>query len=399
MPFSLQTLKDDIAGAIHGTTVTKITNLSSLINRSASEILLDVDLAETKRITSLGLVFNSVYDYSSPSDLKGNRIIDIRPQAGRKGDVWPQRFNQWFDKKKWLKNQNQFTVQHNQSVKSLRVDAPFLSAPITISDTGSTSSWSASGTASNITIDTVYNVAGAGALQFDVSTGTGYIENAALSAVDLSDHVGIAQEFFWAYFPSVPTSVSLRWGSSSSDYYSYSMTSQADGTSFRSGWNLLTSPWAGLTPTGTPVDTAYDYVRFTVVSPTNLVGVKFCSLTSNLGSYLEAEYYSKFFFRTQAGVFQETISASELVDSPDTIYLNVDTESYPIVFSKVMCGVSQQLQADDAKKDLEHFEKMYTKSLLRYKNMYPSEVQFSQEPYYEPTKGNYDGFVPKIYTP
>lgn len=399
MPFSLQTLKDDITGAIHGTTVAKITGLSSLINRSASEVLLDVDLAETKRITSLGLVFNSVYDYSSPSDLKGNRIVDIRPQAGRKGDVWPQRFNQWFDKKKWLKNQNQFTVQHNQSIKSLRIDAPFLSTPLVVTNTGSTSSWAVGGTATNLTVDTIYNVAGAGALQFDVAAGTGYIENSALSPVDLSDHVGIAQEFFWAYFPSVPTSVSLRWGSSSSDYYSYTMTSQADGTAFRAGWNLLTSPWAGLTATGTPTDTAYDYVRFSVVAPSSMVGVKFCSLTSNLGSYLEAEYYSKFFFRSSAGIFQESVTASEVSDSPETIYLNVDTESYPIFYSKVMCNISQQLQGEDAKKDLETFEKMYTKSVLRYKGMYPSEVQSSQEPYYEQTKGNYDGFVPGFWIP
>jgi len=397
MGIPISTIKDDLRGVIHGTTVDKITNLYGIFNRTASQVLLDVDLQETRQITTLAQVFNSVYDYAAPADLKGNRIIDLRPQAGRKGDTWPQRFNQFFDKKKWLKNQNQFTTQHNSGVKSLRIDAPFLTAPIVLSDTGSVSPWTAAGTASNIGIDTKFNPAGSGAIQFNMTSGTGYIEASTLPSVDLTGHELIDQEFFWAYLPAVPTSVELRWGSSTTEYYYGSATTQADGSALKIGWNIITIPWQTATVVGAPDITAYDTVRFSVVSAVAMTGVKFCYPTSNLGQYLEAEYYSKYMFRNPStNVFQEKV----VDDSSDLETLvNVDTESYPVFFNKLCFFIAQQLQGADATYDVTYWDGEYNKALKRYKNLYPSEVQFSQEPYYEPTKGNYDGFVPKIWTP
>lgn len=397
MGIPISTIKDDLRGVIHGTTVDKITNLYGLFNRTASQVLLDVDLQETKQIQTLAQVFNSVYDYSSPEDLKGNRIIDLRPQAGRKGDTWPQRFNQWFDKKKWLKNQNQFTVQHKSGVKSLRIDAPFLTAPIVLSDTGSVSPWSVGGTASTLGIDTKFNPAGSGAIQFNMTAGTGYIQASTLASVDLTGHEQIDQEFFWAYFPSVPTSVELRWGSSPIAYYYGSATTQADGTPLKAGWNMITIPWATASISGSPVISAYNTIRFSIVSPSAMVGVKFCYPTSNQGQYLEAEYYSKYMFRNPTtNVFKEKV----VDDSTDLDTLvNVDTESYPIYFNKLCFFIAQQLQGKDATYDVTYWDGEYKNALKRYKNLYPSEVQFAQEPYYEVTKGNYDGFVPKIWTP
>ncbi len=397
MSVSISTLKDDLSGIVHGTTVDKITNLYGLFNRAAGEMILDVDPMETKRIVTLSQVFNSVYDYSAPSDLKGNRIIDLRPQAGRKGEVFPQRFNQWFDKKKWLANQNQFTIQHNTGVKSLRIDAPFLTSPIVLSDTGSSSPWTAGGTASNVGVDTTYNVAGGGDITFDVTAGTGYIFATALPTVDLTDNLGIAYQFYWAYFPSVPTLVEFRWGSSASDYYYASSTTQADGTAFVAGWNRIGVAWASATLVGAPVITAYDAIRFSIVAPASMVGVKFCYPISVVGQYLEAEYYSKYFFRNPTtNAFQERV----VDDSSDLeTLLNLDTESYGIYVAKLSELIFQQLQGDDAKNESKSYAQKYGKLLLRYKNLYPSEVQFAQEPYYEVTKGNYDGFVPKIWTP
>jgi hypothetical protein len=397
MSVSISTLKDDLRGIVHGTTVDKITNLYGIINRAAGELLLDVDLMETKRIVTLSQVFNSIYDYSAPADLKGNRIIDLRPQAGRKGEVWPQRFNQWFDKKKWLKNQNQFTIQHNTGVKSLRIDAPFLTAPIILSATNSTTGWAVGGTASSLSVDTNYMVDGVGCLQFNVGIGTGYIESSTLPIIDLTGHEQIAQEFFWAYFPSAPTSVNLRWGSSTSAYYSGSATIQADGTAFRAGWNNITIPWSSAIATGSPTITSYDTIRFTVIAPTAMTGVKFCTPKSIMGQYLEAEYYSKYFFRNpNTNAFQEKV----VDDSSDIeTLLNLDTEGYGIFIAKLSELIFQQLQGDNAKVESEKYEQKYRKLLMRYKNLYPSEVQFAQEAYYEPTKGNYDGFVPKIWTP
>lgn len=397
MTYSIQTLENDLEGIIHGTTLNKITNRYGLYNRAAGEVLLDVDMQEHKRLVTLSQVFNSIYNYSAPSDLKGNRIIDLRPQANRQGEVWPQRFNQWFDKKKWLKNQNQFTIQMNTGVKSLRIDAPFLTAPIVVAQTNSTTGWTAGGTASAITLDTLYMADGAGDLTFNLTAGTGYIESSTLPVIDLTGHQSIAQEFFWAYFPTVPTSVSLRWGSSTTAYYEGTATTQADGTAFQQGWNNITIPWISATVTGSPTITAYDTVRFTVVAPIAMTGVKFCSMKSILGQYLEAEYYSKYFFRdSTTNAFQETVPDT-LADT-STLLLNVDTESYGVYVAKLTQLIFQQLQGDSAKNEADQYEKKYLRLLARYKNLYPSEVQFSQESYYEPTRASYDGFVPRLWS-
>jgi hypothetical protein len=122
-----------------------------------------------------------------------------------------------------------------------------------------------------------------------------------------------------------------------------------------------------------------------------MVGVKFCYLTSIIGQYLEAMYYSKYFFRTPVNVFKESVvdDATDL----DTL-LNVDTESYDIYFNKIGFMISQQLQGDDAKADLAFFGGGYRESLTRYRSLYPSEVQFTQESYYQASRGGYDGFLP-----
>lgn len=120
-------------------------------------------------------------------------------------------------------------------------------------------------------------------------------------------------------------------------------------------------------------------------------------MKSILGQYLEAEYYSKYFFRdSTTNAFQETVPDT-LADT-STLLLNVDTESYGVYVAKLTQLIFQQLQGDSAKNEADQYEKKYLRLLARYKNLYPSEVQFSQESYYEPTRASYDGFVPRLWS-
>lgn len=394
MTYAIQDVQNDLAGVIHGTSISKVTNLYNLLNRTARQLLQDVDLMETKRIVQIGQVFNSVYDYSAPSDLKGNRIIDIRQQAGRKGDTWPQRFNQFFDKTKWLANQNMFTIQHNTGVKSLRIASPSQVGPIVLDSTSSATNWLPGALASNVTLDTQFNVAGSGAIQFD-QTGNGYLENSALSSVDLTKHKNISTLFLWVNMPTILTSVELRFGSSAANYYLSLQSVRADGTAFQVGWNLISVPWAGLAPVGVPVITAFNYMRVTT-NGASMVGLKIDYPVSILGTILEVEYYSKFLFRNPTtNAFQETV-VSDTADL--STILNLDTESYNLYFNLSAYYISQQLQGSDATFDTKYWMGEYEKSLKRYKNLYPSEIQPVQEAYYSVSKGNYDGFVPGVTT-
>ena len=147
------------------------------MNRAARQVILDIDPMEMKRSAQIvGTVFNMVYDYPVPVDLKGNKIIDIFPQVNRyPKDVWLQYYNQYFDRYKgntW--SSDMFTINMNSGLKTIRINAPFLPPPILIdalnSLTGS-GTYTAGGGATTPTIDNVNYVANGGSLMFNLQAG------------------------------------------------------------------------------------------------------------------------------------------------------------------------------------------------------------------------------------
>jgi hypothetical protein len=397
MSYPVQTALNDLAGIVHGTTTNKIPNVSGALNRAARAVLLDVDPKETQRIVSLAQVFNDVYDYAAPVDLKGDRMVDLRPQAGRiPSDIFTQDYAQTFDANKSFNLNNAIYTQWNTGVKTLRIEADTLTAPVTITDTGSTTSWTATTGASTITLDTTANVAGGGALTFNLLAGsaTGYIENTALTALDLTAHQNVSTLFLWVYLPlgSSVTGVTLRLGSdTTANYYSLQVTQTQQGVALQTGWNLLAFPWASMTKTGTPVITAIDSVRVTFAYDSTLqTGVKICNLTSNLGYIFQLQYYSKYLFRSAAGTFQETVDVTNGTDT--TALINLDTESYNLFFNKFAYFVAQQLQGADAEYDAQYWLNEYTTALTRYKALNPSEAMVKGETYYSMPKKGYGRF-------
>ena len=378
MTYLISTVRDDLAGVFHGTTIDRITNIYGIHNRTARQLLLDCDPIETKRIATLPQVFNSIYDYASPSDLKGTRILDVRPQAGRNsGEQWEQAFARWFDANKGANLNNAFNIQHNTGVKSLRLEAPGLPSPIALSDTGTLADWAGGNTATNLSLDQTFNVAGGGAIQFD-QTANGYVEAVAVTPIDLTAHLNLSTLFCWVYMPTVLTSVDLRWGDSSTSYWNYTATTRADATAFQVGWNLCAFPWASATKVGSPLATTINYLRVTTTGGA-MFGLKIDNIVSIQGKYLEALYYSKYLYSLN-GIWKETV-ADDATDLNTTI--NLDTESYNLYFNLLCYFITQQLQGGDMVKDAQFFMQEYQKCLKRYTAMYKSEALIVSEPYYQ----------------
>jgi len=174
MSYSIVNLKSDLEGVLHGTTTNQITNLDGLINRAARQLLLDIDPQETKRITELAnQIFYQVYDYALPTDVKGNKIIDIRPQTTRyPRDVYNQDYNQQFDVlKSWTFN-NQFTINFNASVKTIRINSPLLPQGTVvnqISGVTDNGTFSVGGGASSIETNNINFINFGGSVQFNLS--------------------------------------------------------------------------------------------------------------------------------------------------------------------------------------------------------------------------------------
>lgn len=390
--YSVQTLKNDLQGAIHGTTLSQITNLNGVINRAARQLLLDVDPQETKRtVEFVNPIFNTVFNYPIAADVKGNALIDVRPQVKRiPRDVWSQAYNQAFDiaKENIYASANMFTMDFNTGVKTLRLNAPFLNTPTIIDQIEAVSTngtWAVGGTSSNLSVNNTNFVQGAGALQFDVTTGAAYIENSTMSDVDLSAVVNQAYLFVWVYVPTgaTLTSVNLRWGSSSSNYYSETVTTNQQSVSFVNGWNLCQFVWSTATTTGTPDTTDINYARVTLNVTGSMTACLVNGLSSILGTIMEYEYYSKYLFRNvTTGAFQETV-----LDDSDLV--NLDTESFNLLFNQVgYLAVQQQQGLDASFYDGSFFLNAYNLGLAKYKARYRSEIQKPQSAYYGiPPKG------------
>jgi len=396
MAYNILALKNDLTGALHNTELNQITNLDGLIYRAARQLLLDIDPQETKRQVEFTTpIFNGVFEYAIAPDVKGNKLIDIYPQVNRLPiDIWSQAYNQAFDvaKQNIFGFSNMFTINFNTSLKTIRINAPFLNNPDVINQMESIAdngTWTVGGTGSNLEVNNTNFVQGAGSLQFDTTVGTSYLENSDMTSVDLSSVENQSSLFVWVYVPtgSNLTSVNLRFGSSASDYWTLTTTQTQQGTSFVNGWNLCQFTWNSMTAVGSPDSTAIDYARVSLAMLGTNTGVKLNGLDSVLGTVLSYEYYSKYLFRdASTGVYQEEVT-------DDSNLINLDTESFNLLFNLVAFFACQQQQGIDAGADGQFFMSQYQQGLLRYKSLYKSELQKPQSSYYKKQNNSYGKFI------
>lgn len=397
MSYSVADLKNDITATLHGTTDNQVQNFNGAINRAARQLLLDIDPQETKRqVEFVNPIFNTVFDYPLAADVKGNKIIDIYPQVQRiPQDIWTQAYNQAFDvaKQNIFSMANMFTINFNSSLKTIRINAPFLNPPIIINQADSITNngtWSTAGNASNLTVNNTNFAQGAGSLQFDTLIGDNIVENSTMTAVNLSEVVDQASLFVWVYVPTGASlvQVELQWGSSLSDTYEVTVTQNQQGTAFVNGWNLCQFVWAGATINGTPDPSDIEYVRVTLTTTADMTACKVNGIDSILGTILNYSYYSKYMFRNAStGAYQETV-----LDDSDLI--NLDTESFNLLTYQVLYLVTQQQQGLDASfYDGSFAKNAYDAGVIRYKAQYKSELQKPQSSFYDMPDTSYNKYL------
>ena len=400
MALTILQLKEHLIGSIHGASLNKVKNLTQLINRSGWNLLAQIDPAETKRTQQLtNAIHDDVYDYAAPTDLKGRKIIDIRPQVNRTtSDNFSQGFSEAFDIYKALSEGKEiFHVRHNSGTKSLRIAKGGLTSAITINEVDGVTdngTWAGSGGASNLTQDTIDYVSGSASLNFDADTSTTpYVENSTMSEVDLTDHDEKSKLFIWRYFPdaSAITDALLRWGNDTSNYWSKTVTTAHDGAAFQNGWNLLSFDWSTATETGTVAPATIKYARVGMTkNATADTDFRIDNIISSLGSIFEIEYYSKYLFKTSGGTWIES-------HTDDTDIINLDTESYNLLIAECMLAISQQIQGEDSNFDMNYYRTMLygdpaapsterrMGAYKQYMASNPSESVKLQSTYYNPT--------------
>jgi len=172
----------------------------------------------------------------------------------------------------------------------------------------------------NLSLNTVNSVNSGGALQFDIDVSNSVnnyavVENSTITSLDLTSYLGLGRARFWVYLPSVTefTSVELRWGSSSSDYYSAVATTNIDGSPLVSGLNHIEIDWADATSTGSPDVSAVDYLAIKLnytASFTDQTAVRVEGIKMFLPMPVRIVYYSSYVSQTTSGTFQPDLTAT-----------------------------------------------------------------------------------------
>lgn len=181
---------------------------------------------------------------------------------------------------------------------------------------------------SNVTADTSVKKEGEASINFDVTAGTvPAIENSTFTAIDLSAHEDKSTLFLWVFLPTISdiTSVNLRWGSTTSDYWDVTETDQFSGQDFVVGWNRLGFAWNGASETGTPVASGIDMVRVTINYSVAVTDTDFRvdDLTSKLPLTMTHFYYTTPMTKTTGGVYNDEFTAGDdvtvMLDSHDDL--------------------------------------------------------------------------------
>jgi len=372
---NITSLKESISGMTHSGTTNKIRNFNELCKRAAGNVIAKIDPRETRRITNLtNAIHDDIYNYSAPSDLK--RVIDLRPQVNRdQSDNFSQWFSEEFDKYKGSYD-DLFQIRHNDGTKSLRISKNISPAPVTLHSMNSLTdngTVAIVGTAENLKIDTLHYITGNKSIQVDLpATGDG-IQITDFSDVDLSDHDEISEQFIRFYVDTsddldLLTSVTAIWGNDlTANYWTgVAQTAQADGTAFRVGWNIIRIPWNTATETGTVDPTAIDCLKITFATTGAITNLRIDLWTSSIGQIFEIEYYSKYLFRSTAGVWKEKPTSDEDL-------INLDSDTFNIFTLEVLIASAQQMQGADATFDIEFARKELQELYLRHKENAPSE--------------------------
>jgi hypothetical protein len=387
MSYLISDLQNEIEPKLHDTSLDKLSgSFYDKVYEAARRVLARIDPEETIRTANItNALYDKVYSYVAPTDLKGNSIIAIRPQVNNSvQNNFSQTYRDEFD---MYKTNNTFTTRMNSGIKTIEISKA-LDAGILLNECDSLTTngtWVAGGNASNISIDTQNKVSGSGSIKFDLAAAgtSGYVEATGITSIDATTYYNTGALFIWVYIPTTAalatiTSFTLRVGSNSSNYYTTSAaTSASDQTGFKVGWNLIMWNWTNLTTTGSPDYTALTYVRLTVAysSTPAIPSMRIDSAMVKLGSIFEIEYYSNYLFQNTSGTWIVKPTA-------DTDILNLSVESYNLVLYELAAIITQELQAESAQIDGAYWEKKRTEEWVNYMRNHKSQKAKKQEAYY-----------------
>ena len=389
MPNYLYTdVKTSINQRLHSK-ITMVSDIRAAINDCVSEVVSEVDLRSMKRKATLAPnLFSEVFQYSAPTDLKGQKIIDIQPQVERRRDLqWQLTTDEEFDRMKEDLN-DLVAVSDKDFVRKLLIsilidDETLIPSPLDSTTSGLSSGlWSGFGDGTNLTTDNDNFIKGSGSVNWDINAAAGTtagIQATTVNNFDITDYRADGSAFVWVYFPSVTniSNVKLRLGNDSSNYIEMTATTTNEGTAFVIGWNLVRFTMSGGTVTGTLTNNACDYIVIYLTKTAAVVSLtdfRFDHIFIKLGKIHNVIYYSEFPWQSSAGTYKIKATA-------DTDYLNCSTDEYNLIVEKGVDIIGRMIREEKDASDAR--DKYYNVMKPNYELNNPSEALLITTTYHE----------------
>lgn len=364
---------------LHGASESSIGDFEMMMERAANTMLSKVDLLSTMRTVPLNnVVHDDIYNYALPSDFK--KPIDLYPQDSRyTGDKAGRRFAESFDLSKALE-EKQISIESSEGTKIMRINWKSRQGKVLhdMNSLTSNGTWGAVGSATGLEADTIFKVSGSASIKFDLVADDDGIQNTSMDAIDMTLEDEIADVFVSVYLPSVPTDVRIVWGNDLTTNYwtSTAQTTQADGTAFRVGWNILKFSWSSSTETGTVDPTLIDSFKITVGNATAISNIRIDNIIFSIGRNFDLKYYSKYLIKNSSGTW-----ITRSTDEGDTIVL--DNDEIQIYFLECLIATAQQLQTKNIAIDITFAKNELVELYEKYKEEHPSQTKKTSSRYYK----------------
>jgi len=260
-----------------------------------------------------------IYQYTVASDFKFPLTLQAyKPSMSRASFtlVSPLKFPSSLYSQRFAVS-NVASVQYLM-VKSLDGNNSTINAATAYNQNGT---WAGATAISNVSTDNYEGFTWPSSISFDYSGTSGTLTNSTMSSVDLTAFRNRSSLYIDLYLSSVTsiTSVSLKWGTDSSNYYTVTSTTNYLGQSLVVGWNRIKFAWSSPTTVGTPTVTSIGYLQMTIAYSVNpsATGFYFQNVFISENVPLTLTYYSTNMVTTLLGVQAQLFaSAAATTDTP-----------------------------------------------------------------------------------
>ncbi len=382
MSTTIDDVKANLSGQIHGADADTLDDIELMFERSANRMLARIDPIETERTLPLAaVVHDDFYNYALPSDYK--KVIDIIPEGDRQS--WDRAVRNRageFDLKKAIANKV-ISIEGSEGSKIIRINWKSRKGKVlnTCDSLTANGTWAIVGSATGLVADTITKFSGRGSLRFNVPTTGGGIKNTTMTALDFTDEDEVAESFYAVFLGSDYanlTSITPVWGNdlTTAFWTGVAQTTQADGTAFKYGWNVIKCPWGTATETGSVDPAAIDSCQLTFQTTGALANVRVDNIIFSIGRTFDIKYYSKYILKNSAGTWirRTTVDSDTCVLDTDAIEIyNLENlisasqqqhnDAFDISFARI------QLNGDQSSPDPIECRGLYAK----YRGEYPSQ--------------------------